>query len=327
MEELRRAIITFMQEDLSAGELHKLELALDLNFNEYNITRKSRELTVSDDPSYILVKNFLGSKKLSGLSDRTIKHYSHTIKLLLEDVGKSVTDITTNDLRQHLAKWQVERGVSAVTINNMRRVYKSLFGWLYKEEYISKDPTARLEGVKTPKRKVKPFTDTELELMFSECVDVRERALLEFLYSTGARAEECRNVNLKDVDFYKGEVIIRSGKGSKERVTYLTEVATLWLKKYLETRSDNDEALWIGKRGRLSVRGIEVIIKRIAEKAGVKDAHPHRFRHTLASKMIERGAPVTVVKEILGHESIDTTMIYVTLQDEEVKSTHSKLIA
>ena len=163
--------------------------------------------------------------------------------------------------------------------------------------------------------------------MFSECADVRERALLEFLYSTGVKAEECRNVNLNDIDFYRGEVIIRSGKGSKERVTYLTEVATLWLKKYLETRSDNDIALFMGKRGRLSVRGIEVIVKRIAEKAGVEGAHPHRFRHTLASKMIERGAPVTVVKEILGHESLDTTMIYVTLNDEEIKNAHNKLIA
>lgn len=327
MEDLRRTILQIMQEDLDEGELHKLELVLDMNFNDYNITKKSRELTVSQDPSYTIVNNFLGVKKLGGLSDRTIDHYRHTIKTLLDDVGKDVREITTNDLRQHLAKWQVERKVSTVTTNHMRRVYKSFFGWLYKEEYIPKDPTKRLESVKTPKRKVKPFTETELELMFSECSDVRERALLEFLYSTGVRAEECKNVNLNDIDFYRGEVIIRSGKGSKERTTYLTEVATLWLKKYLETRSDNDIALFMGKRGRLSVRGIEVIVKRIAEKAGVEGAHPHRFRHTLASKMIERGAPVTVVKEILGHESLDTTMIYVTLNDEEIKNAHNKLIA
>ena len=326
MDKLRNEILQNMYDYLDSDQLQKLELTLDFYLNEYNITEKSREVATYDHSNDIMVKNFLGTKKMSGLTPRTVEHYAKMIGVMLNDIGKPIPDITTNDLRYHFAKWQIDRGVSGVTLNNMRRIYSSFFTWLENEEYIDKSPMRRIQSFKTPKKQVSPFTEKEMEQLYSACDSLRDLALLHFLYSSGARITECANTDIKDLDLKRGEFIIRKGKGNKERKAYLSEVAMLWISKYLDKRTDDNPALWVGKRGRLTVRGLEAIISKIGEKAGVENAHPHRFRHTLASDMVKRNAPVHLVQQILGHEGIDTTMIYVAFANDEAKNAHRKLI-
>ena len=326
MEKLRKQILENMYEDLDSDQLQKLELTLDYFFKDYQITEVSREITVYDNSNDVFVKNFLGTKKMSGLTEKTIKHYKDALRLMLNDIGKPIPEITTNDLRYHFAKWQIDRGVSAATLNNMRRVYSSFFTWLENEEYIDKSPMKRIENFKTPKKQVQPFTEKEMEQLYTACDSLRDLALLHFLYSSGARITECANTNINDIDLKRGEFIIHKGKGNKERKAYLSEVAMLWIGQYLDKRTDDNPALWVGKRGRLTVRGLEAIITRIGNKAGVENAHPHRFRHTLASDMVKRNAPVHLVQQILGHEALDTTMIYVAFANDEAKNAHKKLI-
>lgn len=327
MESLRLEVLQKMQAELTSEQLGKLERVLDLCFYEYDITKKSRELTIHESPNEVMLKNFLGCKVLSGISKATIKTYNYILRAMLDDIGKPATEITTQDIRYHLAKWQMERGVSLTQLNNMRNVYSSFFKWLESEELIKSDPIKRIPKFKQEKADVKPFTEQELQKLYAACMSVRDRALLEFMYSTGARVSEISAMDLNDIDLRSGEAIIRHGKGNKRRTVYISEVALYWLIEYLNTRTDNNPAVWIGKQGRLTRSGIESLVRHLGKRAGVEHAHPHRFRHTLATNLIKRNAPVQVVQEILGHERIDTTLIYAELAEDESKNTHKKLIA
>ena len=326
MEQLRSSILQTMSGHINAQTMIILENALDLYFNEYEIIKKNNDIMVLDNHNQILLKNFLGVKHLNGCSNRTIEYYKSELNALLYDLGKNVEDIITNDIRCYLASRQIKGNLTMVTLNNMRRVYSSFFSWLELEEYIKVNPMKRIPSFKTHKKQIQPFSDKELAKLFNSCDNVRDRALLEFLYSTGIRLTECVNTNLNDLDIKHGEIFIRKGKGNKERIAYISDVSCMYLENYLQSRVDTDNALWIGKRGRLTARGIECIVSRIGEKAKVDNAHPHRFRHTLATNLVKRGAPLQIVQQILGHENIDTTTIYVTINNDEIHNIHKKLI-
>lgn len=326
MEELRNAILRKMSGKITEEQMQELDNILNLTMYDYHIERKSTELTLFDKSNEIMLKNFLGSKAIEGCSPATLKHYKETIQRMIFDIGKNIKDINTNDIRHHLASWQVNRGVSNTTLNNMRKAYCSFFKWLNIEGYIDTNPMLKISSFKCPKKQIKPFTEREMEKMCSNCTNIRDRALLEFLYSTGCRVTECSNVNFEDIDFMRGTVLIRYGKGNKERVGFISEKCMYWLEKYITECNIRKGALWLGKRGRLTKAGIEYIVRSIGNRAKV-DAHPHKYRHTFATDLVKRGAPVQIVKDMLGHEDINTTMIYVTTNNKEVENVHRKLIA
>jgi site-specific recombinase XerD len=324
-EEIRSRILTDMVDKLNPEETDELSKILDTVLYEYNIERKSTELAITDESNDILIKNFLGTKLLEGCSKKTVEHYRGTITRMVSIINKPIKDITTNDIRYHLVSWQINRQVSNTTLNNMRKVYSSFFKWLKTEQYIQENPMERIKPFKTEKVEVHPFTGKELELLFDNCQTVRDRALLEFLYSTGVRVSECADMNIDDIDFIRSTAIVRHGKGNKERKVYISDRCMYWLEKYLNDRKINDVALWTGRKGRLTKAGIEAVVRRVGDRANVH-AHPHKFRHTLATDLIRRNAPLPVVQKILGHEDLSTTMIYVEVDDGEIKNTHKKLV-
>lgn len=186
-----------------------------------------------------------------------------------------------------------------------------------------------LEPIKSEKKIKKPFSDEELERLRRACTQDRDIALIEFLYSTGVRASELVSLNRSDIDFCEKNAIVY-GKGNKEREVYLTATASLYLKEYLENRTDNDDALFVSIRKpykRLTIAGLERIVKNLGKSAGVENCHPHRFRRTMATNVLRKGAPLEEVKELLGHSKLDTTMIYCTVSRENVKHTHRKLMS
>lgn len=136
-------------------------------------------------------------------------------------------------------------------------------------------------------------------------------------------------MNRDQIDFAQKECVV-FGKGEKERTVYLNSRASLYLRAYLESRTDNDPALfvWLKKPyKRLSKEGIESAVRRIGKIASVEKTHPHRFRRTMATNAINRGMPIQEVKEVLGHEKIDTTMIYCNVLRDNVKLSHKKYVA
>ena len=132
-------------------------------------------------------------------------------------------------------------------------------------------------------------------------------------------------LNKRDVDLVTGEAKVM-GKGAKERMVYLNPVAKLYLKQYLGTRDDDNEALFVSEfkpHKRLQRSGVEIIIRRLGGVVGVK-AFPHKLRHTAATMALKRGMPIEQVQKMLGHEKIDTTLIYAKTICEDVKYAHSK---
>ena len=325
MNDLKDDILKNMQQSLSSEQFDNLNIILDSLLNDYNIEKKSRELVVVDNSNTVMLKNFLGMKILEGRSNRTIEYYKLILSNFLRDINKDVLEITTNDIRQYLARYKIERGVSTTTLNNMRRVFCSFFKFLTTEGIIIDNPMNRITSFKQHKKQVEPLTSKEFEVLWDACTNTRDRALIEFLYSTGVRVTECSNLNINDIDLKQGTVSIKHGKGDKDRIAYISEKASYWLEKYLNERKDNNECLWYGRKGRLTKSGIEAMVRRLSLKTGIP-AHPHKFRHTLASNLIKRNAPIHTVQKILGHEDINTTMIYVSVDDSEVQNIHSKLM-
>lgn len=272
---------------------------------------------------------FLIRKKTEGKSVRTLEQYQLHLSKLLQDLNKPLDKITEDDLFLYLARYQKTRNVSNTYLDNMRLVFSSFFTWCNNKGYISKNPTIGLEPIKSEKKIKKPFSDEELEKLRRACTKERDIALIEFLYSTGVRASELIALNRNDVDF-NGKTIIVYGKGNKEREVYLTATACLHLKEYLKTRADDNEALFVTTRkpyNRLTVAGLEHIIKNLGKSAGVEHCHPHRFRRTMATNVLRKGAPLEEVKELLGHTKLDTTMIYCSVNRENVKHTHQRLMS
>lgn len=180
----------------------------------------------------------------------------------------------------------------------------------------------------------KPFSAEELEALRVNCITLRDRALVEFLYSTGVRVSELARLNIGDVEMSKQELIVY-GKGSKERRTYLTDSARFYLRRYLSDRCCDgksikdlqSEPLFVTldcPHNRLTVAGVQYMLRQLGRRAGVDNVHPHRFRRTIATDLLTRGMKIEEVKEFLGHEKLDTTMIYCSISQESVKASHRK---
>lgn len=316
-------------EYLDQEQITKLKGDLFICLQKYEELKERCTDLIDIDQSYIkYLQLFLARKKTEGKSDRTIEQYKLHLNTMLLFFNKPINDISENDLFMYLANYKKMRKVSNTYLNNIRRVFSSFFGWLNNKGYIEKNPTSGLEPIKYEKKIKKPFSDEELEKLRRSCDNERDLALIEFLYSTGVRVSELVHLDKTDINFYSKSVVVL-GKGSKERETYLTPTACMHLQEYLDSRNDDNDALFVTERGakRLTVAGVENIVKRIGKVAGVENVHPHRFRRTMATNVLRKGAALEEVKELLGHTKLDTTMIYCTISRENIKHTHQRLMS
>ena len=271
------------------------------------------------------LQEFLDVKALEGCSKATIENYKFNLNKFLLGVGKDPTEIATQDIRKYLADYKRERGVSNTTLDNMRRVFQSFFTWMHREGYVLKDPCAAVNKIRADKIIKNPYSDEEMELMREAAKNLREKAIIEVLYSTGMRIGELEKLNKDDIDFVNGKAIV-FGKGAKEREVYFNVKAQLALKKYLENRNDTNEALFVGLQSpynRLKVSTYEKILRELGGRCGVH-CHPHRFRRTCATILLNKGMPIQEVSKILGHAKLETTMIYCEINQQSVAANHKK---
>lgn len=240
---------------------------------------------------------------------------------------KPLQEVTTYDLRFYLSMCRQKNHVSNRTLDGMRRCLSSFFGWLSAEGLIGRNPCAALSQIKYKKTVKKPFSATDLEKLRKACESIRDLALVDFLYSTGCRVSEVSKLDISDIDFERMECTVL-GKGNKERIVYLSPVATMHLQEYLAERKDVSNALFTGKGGkRLEKNGIEVVVKKLGKVAKVENAHPHRFRRTLATNLLDRGMNIQDVAAILGHADLKTTQIYCYISQSNVKAAYNKYAA
>lgn len=307
--------------------VNRLETALCAELEKYEVQERVTDVTVRDSTAEGLLRKFLATKRIEGKSESTIEYYRQQLTMFVQNIGKLLPEISTFDLRFYLSAYKETRKVKNRTLDNIRKCLSTFFTWLTDEEFIQRNPCRGLKSIKYRKVMKKAFSQEELERLKSACENYRDLALVGFLYSTGCRVSEAISINRESINFERRELNV-VGKGDKERTVYLTEVSVMYLRLYLSNREDENPALFIGKGGRrLSKNGVETALKRIGIKAGVENVHPHRFRRTLATSMIDRGATLQDVQVILGHEDIRTTQVYVYTNQRNVKNAHEKYAA
>ena len=275
-----------------------------------------------------IIQTFLAAKRVEGCSNKTLTYYDSTIRNVLKRTGKSVRDITTDDLRIYLDSYQTNNGVSKVTIDNIRRILSTFFAWLEDENFIIKSPVRRIHKVKTCKTVKETYSDEFLEIMRDNAESIRDLAMIDLLASTGIRVGELVLINRVDVDFVNRECIVL-GKGNKQRKVYFDARTKIHLQRYLSTRTDDNPALFVTLHkpySRLQIKGVEMRLQRLGRKLGLIRVHPHKFRRTLATMAIDKGMPIEQVQQLLGHESVDTTLQYAMVNQANVKSSHRKYI-
>lgn len=313
-----------MQKILNNSQLKELHDVLVGCVQGYNISLSKLDKVESID----YVSMFLSAKKIEGRSDKSLKYYRSTIEMMIRKINKTVKHITTDDLRTYLATYQKDNDSSKVTIDNIRRILSSFFGWLEDEDYILKSPVRRIHKVKTGKLVKETYTDEQLEKLRDGCTTLRDLAIVDLLASTGMRVGEMVLLNKDDINFDERECVV-FGKGDKERVVYFDARTKLHLQQYLNSRSDDNPALFVSllsSHKRLEIGGVESCLRKLGNQLGVDKVHPHKFRRTLATMAIDKGMPIEQLQKLLGHQKIDTTLQYAMVKQSNVKLAHRKYI-
>ena len=314
---------------LDENQLIILEGTLKNIFIDYDIVECESEYTLKESKeNSALLMNFLASKHVEGCSERTIIYYHTTIEKMLNLINKKIEYITTDDLRKYLSEYRKINGASKTTVDNIRRVLSSFFSWLEDEDYILKNPVRRLHKNKTKKVLKEVLSDENFEMLRDKCDNIRDLAMIELLASTGIRVGELVNLNIDNVIFNERECVVL-GKGDSERIVYFDAKTKIHLQKYLDSRKDNNPALFVSFKKpykRLGINGVERRIRELGQEAKIKKVHPHKFRRTMATNAIDKGMPIEQVQKLLGHVQIDTTMQYAMVNQHNVKISHRKFI-
>lgn len=328
MEQKILEVLRRMQEALQEEQLRELKNVLNMVFAGCEIVEET-VLRVVDQSWRDDLEDFLMSKALEGKSVETVKRYRYELNRLLSYINKGVADILSGDISKYLRMYKQIRQVSNQTLKNVRMVYSSFFGWLRDRDRVGKNPMILVEDVKVEQIIKKPYTDEERERMLRECNALRDKAMLEFMYSTAVRVSELARLNRDDIRFGSKDLIVY-GKGGKERRVYLNDRTHMYLREYLQGRTDCNPALFVSVKEpheRLTKAGIEDIVRRIGKRAGVEKAHPHRFRRTAITNALNRGMPLQEAVWFAGHVKPETTLRYSTEDQEAVQYHHKKYLS
>ena len=323
-EELINQIQIQMLPFLNNAQLKMLQSVLEHAFYGVSVTSEGSTATISENS----VAAFVAAKRIEGCSEKTLAYYQNTIQAMISGIGKAAQQITTEDLRAYLTKYQNEHKISRVTIDNIRRILSSFFSWLEDEDYIVKSPVRRIHKVKTAKIIKETYTDEALELMRDNAPSLRDLAIIDLLASSGMRVGELVTLNRDDINFAERECVV-FGKGDKERLVYFDARTKIHLQNYLGDRSDDNSALFVSLKfphDRLQIGGVETMLRELGRQLNLTKVHPHKFRRTLATSAIDKGMPIEQVQQLLGHQKIDTTMHYAMVKQQNVKNGHRKYI-
>ena len=317
-----------MIQHLSVEQMDRLKKVIAHLLLDVDIV-KSHDSTPAILSNEEFLTSFLDAKLLEGCSKKTIKYYRTTIERMLKDIKKSSVAITTEDLRKYLTNYQKINNCSKGNLDNIRRTFSSYFMWLENENYILKSPVRRIHKIKTTKAVKETLSEESIEIMRDNVTHPRDLAIIDLLSSTGMRVGELCSLNKSDVDLENQECVVL-GKGDKERIVYFDARTKIHLQNYLNSRTDDNSALFVSllkPHNRLEISGVEVRLRKLGKKLDIDKVHPHKFRRTLATKAIDKGMPIEQVKTLLGHSQIDTTMEYAIVNQNNVKNSHKKYIA
>ena len=324
-QSLMNEVIQGMLPFLNNGQIERLQEVLQHTLFNYKVVENDSNMELSEQN---LVELFLAAKRIEGCAEKSLKYYESTILALLDNLDKDVKHIVTDDIRTYLTEYQARKQSSKVTIDNIRRILSSFFSWLEDEDYILKSPVRRIHKVRTGTNIKETYTDESLELMRDNCTELRDLAIIDLLASTGMRVGEMVLLNREDINFNERECVV-FGKGDKERIVYFDARTKIHLLNYLQSRDDDNPALFVSLQKpykRLQISGVEVRLRQFGKRLGLNKVHPHKFRRTLATMAIDKGMPIEQLQQLLGHKRIDTTLQYAMVKQSNVKIAHRKYI-
>lgn len=305
----------------------KLMIRVEEVVSNFEVEVKSNEKLKDDMVSNI--KLYISSKQLEGLSPLTLEDYYRELIMFDYKVQKPTVQINTADIRQYLASSPTNM---ASTTGKKLSVIKSFFSWLVDEEIILRNPAARIKQMKQPKRLPVALSSVELEMLREACLTLRERAMIEVMYSTGCRLSEVAGMKREDVDWSAGSLHV-VGKGNKERIVYLNPKAIYHLQKYIkECEYDENYCEYLFSTERRPYRqiqnkSIQDIIEKIAKRTVVKKkVTPHTFRRTMATLAMNNGIELGDLQQLLGHESPSTTLRYAAISEERKQHAHKRFV-
>lgn len=330
---MKKTLINQIQMEMSGvlnnAQRQKLCDVLEHCFFNLDIVALDSQALNHGKDNVTLKEEFLSAKQIEGCSKRSVNYYSSTLDNLIKSLIKPFNQIETEDLRVYLSEYQKKNNASKQTIDNIRRILSSFFTWLEDEDYILKSPVRRIHKIKTTKQVKETYSDEALERLRDNCKCIRDLALIDILSSTGMRVGELVKLNRADVDFANRECVVL-GKGSKERIVYFDARTKLHLQNYLNSRTDDNEALFVSllePHNRLEIAGVEIMLRKLGRSLEINKVHPHKFRRTLATRAIDKGMPIEQVQKLLGHQKIDTTMEYAIVDQQNVKNSHKKYLS
>lgn len=325
-EKLKNDLLTMLDQHVQVDTLRQLEPYIENILSNYEIEERKTEIIPygSDIPETVQI--YIVSKKISGLSEKSLYLYLIVLTDFFRTVRKKPEKVTANDIRIYLYQYQKIHGISNRTLDCKRTIICSYFNWMASEEYIIRNPAINIQPIKYERKHKRAMSQLDLERVRLACETKREKAIVEVLYSTGCRVTELERLNISDVNFETKEVML-FGKGSKHRTSYLNAKAEVALKDYLSSRTDDNPALFVYDRkpyGRLKKSGIEFLIRKMMKRTSGITTHvtPHIFRHTTATTAIDRGMSIVDVSKLLGHARVETTMEYITTNSDSVKNNH-----
>lgn len=339
IEELLMNVVNAMSNSLDEEQLDKLQNVLYINFRGVRVVEEKNELQATGtDSDTVKMRLFVASKKVSGRQDNTLAQYIREVTNCRNALRKNIEDITTMDLRWYFGMLREWNKISMVTLQGRMRYLNSFWTFLQKENLVKDNPVARIESLRIESTIKKAFSAQELEALRIACERPRDRALIEFLYATGVRVSKLCSLNVGDIDLYKQEFKVM-GKGRKERRLYVSDVACFHLYRYLRWRMAKEgltmeelaqKPLFASAKkpySRMTVAGVQYLVKTLGKKAGVGNVHPHRFRRTFATDLLNRGMRIEEVMVLMGHTKIETTLIYCNIKQDNVRESYRKYAA
>ena len=317
----RRQFSAMLSEGMT---MHQVIACLDVLSESWDI-RPKEQLPQRQDA----LSMFLAAKDVEEKSNKTLKLYRSVLSRFLSHVGRPVHLILTGDVREYLSVCK-QHGHKNVTIGNTRRILNGFFEWCVMEGVCPVNPVRRINAIHQEKSPRKSMKRIELEYIRNACQDAREKAMVDFLYSTGVRVSEFCNARIDHIDWEHKTVLIEHGKGDVTRLTYLNPEAEVSLRSYLASRTDDSPFIFARSRGKsvapLNEKTVQNAVERIVRSSGRSFSvriTPHVFRHTIATVLLRNGMPVEQVQRFLGHAKIDTTLIYAEIRDDDVRRSHS----